>query len=245
VIKLDIHTIENRNIVVRIAHIHVTNEIHRNSIRGVDLPLWSKSIARAEKESDVLLVTAEGSVFCSGGNLSDHAAQGRANGLMVNLKIGKFLDRLSTLKIPTVALVGGDVYGGGLEFLSAFDHIVGLPHCLYGFWQRRMGLSFGWGGGRRLKRRLLPARLSALSLEARVVSAGEALRLGLIDETVPRHSAMAEALALALRVGSLPKRSVSAIKRATQVDSAAVEASEFKALWFQEAHREALTRFGV
>lgn len=242
-LNLDVHKIESLGLKVNLGLLHIDNEGTRNSLRVQDVPEWLRALARAERECDVLLVTAQGSVFCSGGNLRDQVKQGRARSLVGNLKIAKLLQKLEALKIPTAALVEGDVYGGGLEMLSAFDHVLTLPHCLFGFWQRRMGLSFGWGGGARMARRISSVRLKTLALEARALTASEAQAEGLIDSVVPRHLAMPEATAWCLRVGSLPRGSVNAIKRVSGADFKAGEKREFEKLWFGKEHRAALQRF--
>src|SRR3712207_1395301 len=58
---------------------------------------------------DAVLVTARGSHFCSGGNLSDYAAMKTpTQGKAVNRKIAAILDTLATLPVPTACVVHGD-----------------------------------------------------------------------------------------------------------------------------------------
>ncbi len=234
-----VHLIEHGDRRVRVGHLLFDDSASRNSLRVSTASELLKFLRRAEKECDALLFSAAGPVFCSGGNLRDHDTQGPTKGRAANRKIAAVLSVLDGLSIPTVALVERDALGGGVELLSAFDFILTTPHVLLGFWQRRLGLSFGWGGGARLESRIGVGRLRRLALEARAVSAGEALEVGLVDQVVPTWSALGDALALCLRLGSLPRKSVAAMKKRTPKNERAV----FEKLWFGADHKAALGRF--
>ncbi|MEZ4872938.1 MAG: enoyl-CoA hydratase/isomerase family protein [Bdellovibrionales bacterium] len=130
--------------------------------------------------------------FCSGGNLKKYRKMNRKQGLKANRVIRSYLRTLDLLKIPTVAIVDGDCYGGGLELLSVFDHVIATPQSFFGFWQRKISLTFGWEG--RLKQRMAEQALRSCSLGARTLPASTALRLGLVDEVAPRSFAMERAL---------------------------------------------------
>lgn len=222
----------------------------RNSFRVTTAADLSKHLKVLEKTCGVLLFRAEGRVFCSGGNLNDHVSQGPLKGKAANREITKVLSQLNELKIPTVAFVEGDALGGGLELLSAFDFVWSTPHVLFGFWQRRMGLAFGWGGGARLVRRLGAGLVARYALEARALTAHEALRTGLIDRVVSRSCSdskeLREDLRLELmRLALLPKSSVQALKAPRKVPAAEARAEQkvFEKLWFGPTHRAALQSF--
>ncbi len=216
----------------------------RNSFRLETAREFAKLLIKIEKTCDALLFEAEGRVFCSGGNLSDHKKQGAVRGRAANREITKVLSTLNELKIPTVALVDGDALGGGVELLSAFDVVIASPHILLGFWQRRLGLAFGWGGGARLSKRLGGARLSRAGLEARAFTADEALEIGLVDIVTARHARHATAQAELTRLVSWPEQSVSAFKahKKTSAAEARAERGLFEKLWFGIAHRAFLSK---
>jgi enoyl-CoA hydratase/carnithine racemase len=231
--------------IVSIGELVFSDHSSRNSFSLETSRELLKILPQIEKTCDALLFRSEGRVFCSGGNLKDQVALGASKSKLANREITKCLTRLSQLSIPTIALVEGDALGGGLELLSAFDSVVATPHAVFGLWQRRMGLSFGWGGGARLKRLMPPGELTRLALESAPLSATEAKIKGFVDHLAPSWSARSNALALALRLASLPQASVKVMKELKQVS--AVEARReqiaFEKLWFGPAHKARLAAF--
>ena len=234
------HPRENRK--ATIGSIVFSDPDSRNSFRLETAREFAKLLLKIEKSCDALFFEARGRVFCSGGNLSDHQKQGAVRGRAANREIAKVLSKLNELKIPTLALVDGDALGGGVELLSAFDVVIASPHVLLGFWQRRLGLAFGWGGGARLAKRLGGARLSRAGLEARALTAEEAREVGLIDIVVARHAGRAVAEEELGRLVSWPLAAVSAFKasRKTSAADARSERGLFEKLWFAVDHRRFL-----
>lgn len=213
----------------------------RNSF-SVENALELGRILKAHAKVDGLLLRAEGRVFCSGGNLKDHLRLGKTKSLKANRDITKVLSQLEQFEAPTVVLVEGDVFGGGLEWLSAFDLVFATPHTHLGFWQRKMGLIYGWGGGARLAKRVGAKATSRFGIEMKSLTGREAFACGLVDRIVAPWSARPEALAEVLRLASLPRRSVAAFKRADDVKS---EQREFAKLWFGPDHQDRLAQFTV
>lgn len=184
-----------------------------------------------------LIFRAPGRVFCSGGNLADYAAMTAAEpGCDVNRRIATILDDFSRLAVPTICLVTGDCFGGGTELISVFDVVLSVPYAMFGFWQRKVGLTFGWGGGARLEKRLGTHRLRQLALAGKAFGALEAERIGLIDRVCIEGRLDEEARAYAERLIALPSAPVAEIKELTADN----ERASFERLWWNEEHRSAL-----
>lgn len=230
---------------VTVGEIVFYDESSRNSFKLETSRELLKMLPQIEKTCDAMLFRSEGRVFCSGGNLKDHLTLGAAKGKLANREITKCLSYLNALTIPTIALVQGDAFGGGLELLSAFDVVMAVPEAVFGLWQRRMGLSFGWGGGARLMRLTSPAQLTRLSLESKPLTASEAKAAGFVDHIEAPWNARTGAIALALRLASLPKVSVTTMKNLKSVPTADArrEQQAFEKLWFGPAHKARLAGF--
>lgn len=178
-------------------------------------------------------------IFCSGGNLADYAAlKTKSSGKKINYKIRNTLQKLFTINYPTVCLVTGDCLGGGVELISAFDKIYANSSCFFGLWQRRLGLTFGWGGFDRLKKRIPQHTLRQLTLETRLISAFEAESLNLIDEIVPRALLLPKALDWVDRQKLLPQEIVAPIKALTTK----TETKIFDSLWMGPDHKNILKK---
>ncbi len=186
-----------------------------------------------------LLLGSVGRLFCAGGDLDDYARMEAAErGRAVNGKIAAALARLASWPHPTAAVVSGDCFGGGVELVSAFDHVAAVPEAMFGLWQRRIGLTFGWGGGARLSARLGAGRLKALALSARSLSSYEALTLGLIDEIHLKAVIEARALEWLENAAGLPVAPVAGLK----TFEANGERRLFDGLWWNDEHRAALKK---
>ncbi len=197
-------------------------------------------ILKLHQAADALLFRSLGRVFCSGGNLKDYASMTVATSMQANRDITGVLKKINDLQIPTLALVEGDVFGGGIELISAFDFVFVTPHIQMGFWQRKMGLAFGWGGGARIAARLGPQAASKLGVEAKCLTGRQAYELGLVDRVLPPWAAQAEAFAEILRLASLPRGPVGAFKHARDPK---LERVGFERLWMGAEHQEGLRRF--
>ncbi len=220
-----------------------SNPESRNSL-SVAVARELNSLVKRANASHGLVVRADGPVFCAGGNIKDHVVMGRAASLKGNRLIAAACEGLARVSVPTVAIVEGDVFGGGIEFLSCFDIVVATPHIVIGFWQRRLGLVYGWGGGARLERRIGRQAVSRLGIQASAMTGREAFDLGLIDRVVAPWQIRAEAMGELVRIAALPKKSVAVLK-ATAVRAGAGSESRagFEKLWFGPEHLDRMNAF--
>lgn len=220
------------------ANLESRNTLSLNAARDL------KKLVSIARHSDGLLIRAEGRVFCAGGNIKDHIQMGKAASLKGNREITLACESLSTLDVPTIAVVEGDVIGGGVEFLSCFDVVIATPHVMIGFWQRRLGLTYGWGGGARLERRIGRHAVARLAIEACALTGREACRLGLIDRVVAPWQVRSEGIAELLRVAALPGKPVAILKTHSRRSGSGPESrSGFEKLWFGADHLGRMNAF--
>lgn len=132
---------------------------------------------------DILVFSSRGRFFCSGGDLKHFAnLKTKSEGLKLNRKIKKQLKEFSELKIYKLAFVNGDCFGGGMEFLSCFNHRISCPQAIFGLWQTKLSLSFSWGGSERWAKYINIERLRSDLLQSKHYSSHEALKMGFVDE---------------------------------------------------------------
>ena len=213
------------------------NSLSLNAAKELDELIINASI----KNIKSILFTAKGRVFCSGGNLRDYSSMQEAReGTQVNQQIGLILDRFSKCPIQTLALVDGDCFGGGIELLSAFDFVISSPHVLFAFWQRRVGLTFGWGGGERLKKRMSQHELVRLAMSAEVFGSAKACQLGLVDRVAPKGALLDMAMEYVNRNRQLPQAPLTYLKKWQGGER--TEQKLFESLWWAPEHREALKK---
>jgi enoyl-CoA hydratase/carnithine racemase len=199
----------------------------------------------------IVLTGAGDRIFTSGGDLNMLAelTEREARGDAV-LSMGDELTILERADVPVIAAVQGDVYGGGCEIILLCDLVIVESHAELAFRHAKMGLSPAWGGLTRLVERVGPIEAARLLYTAEKIDAAEALRIGLVNEVVPKGSARARAIARVSRIADNPRTTVAALKRALREvrearRGAAMdhERSAFSERWGAPDHRDAMNAF--
>ena len=153
----------------------------------------------SDRSSGVLILTGRGPAFCAGLDLEHlqtlmsktHSEHNADAGRMARL-----LRSLYDLPLPTIAAVNGHAIAGGMGLATVCDFTLTVPEAKFGYTEARIGF--------------VPAIVSAfltlqvgekqardLLLTARLISAEEALEMGLVNEVVRDVSVMERACHLA------------------------------------------------
>ncbi len=194
---------------------------------------------RQSHAHQALIVQNEGRFFCAGGNLRHYQSlKSKEEGLQQNQEIKEILSDLENSSVPTLALVDGIVLGGGIEFLSAFHQIIATPSSLFGLWQRRIGLTFGWGGQARLQQRIGPVRTRQWLNSGKTHSAWMAQDMGLVDAVVLRESLTLEGRKVISEINEMGGDSFAQIQANKNDQDVA-----FKKLWLSGRHKKVLSQF--
>lgn len=99
---------------------------------------------------------------------------------------------------PVIAAVNGLCLGGGVEIVSACDLAVTSDHAEFALPEPRVGLAaLGGGALQRLARQMPMKDAMWLVLTAKRIPADEARRISLVNEVVPRGTALDRAKAIA------------------------------------------------
>lgn len=95
--------------------------------------------------------------------------------------------RIESLPCLTVALIDGDCFGGALDLVLAFDLRFATPRSRFAHPGARLGIVTGFGGTSRWRKVLTRRAANQLFLANRVLQAGEALELELVDRVAEWH----------------------------------------------------------
>jgi enoyl-CoA hydratase/carnithine racemase len=93
----------------------------------------------------------------------------------------ELFDDIERLPCVTVALIDGDCFGGALDLVLAFDFRFATPRSRFAHPGARLGIVTGFGGTSRWRKVLTRRAANQLFLANRVLSASDALELGLVD----------------------------------------------------------------
>ncbi|XP_059151584.1 ethylmalonyl-CoA decarboxylase-like [Physella acuta] len=179
-----------------IATILINNPAKRNSLSGKMMVEMADHITQLEKWSKgkgLILVGKDGH-FCSGGDLA-FVKQALHFGEEMAAFQHHTLTRLLNLPLVSVALLQGHTLGGGAELSTACDFRVVSPTARVGFVQAKMGVTTGWGATTRLVHLLGRKKTLDLLCSARVLSADDALRMGLVEHILPHSLTVTQEMA--------------------------------------------------
>jgi enoyl-CoA hydratase/carnithine racemase len=142
----------------------------------------------------VLVVTGAGDrAFCAGSDIHEFAdLKGRvAEGKLLLEKL--VYRQLANLPVPTIAAIGANALGGGLELALCCDLRIAAASARLGLPEVRLAVMPGSGGTQRLTRIVGPARAKELILTGRLLDAQRAVEIGLVNATVPDGQALSAA----------------------------------------------------
>jgi enoyl-CoA hydratase/carnithine racemase len=208
--------------------------------------------ARAAAADEVRAVVIYGGekVFAGGADIKVMAEAGYAEMALRSARLHETMNLLAALAKPVVAAITGYALGGGMEVALAADFRVAGERARLGQPEILLGVIPGAGGTQRLPRLIGPAKAKDLVFSGRMVTAEEALRIGLVDQVVPDADVYSAAVDLVKRYATGPALALRAAKQAIDtglgVDLATgleIERVQFAALFGTEDQRAGMHSF--
>ena len=95
-------------------------------------------------------------------------------------KIGEVFSAIAALPQPTIAMINGFAFGGGMELALACDFRIAADSAVMGLTETSLGIIPGAGGTQRLPRLIGETKALELILTARRLTAAEAFDYGLL-----------------------------------------------------------------
>jgi len=159
-------------------------------------------------------------------------------------------ERVAQCRKPVIAAVAGFALGGGCEMAVMCDIVIAAENARFGQPEINLGVLPGAGGTQRLPRFIGKAKAMDLCLTGRMMDAAEAERLGLVSRIVPTDKLLAEAVAVANRIGELStpvammvKESVNRAFETTLSEGVRFERRLFHAAFGTEDQKEGMAAF--
>jgi enoyl-CoA hydratase/carnithine racemase len=205
----------------------------------------------AEKDIYSLVITGAGEKFFSAGaDLKLFADGDKVAASEIANRFGAAFEALSRFRGVSIAALNGYTMGGGLECALACDLRVAEEHATMALPEASVGLLPCAGGTQWVAWNVSESWAKRMILLGERVDAATALRIGLVDDVVPRGASLARALEMAQAVEKQSPTSVAACKRLIQsarqvAPSAALpdERDAFVALFDSEDQREGVAAF--
>ncbi len=163
-----------------------------------------------------VVLTGAGRGFCAGGDLAllrDVRSRKASHELEALLRAGKeIVLAIAGMPKPVLAAVNGPAAGGGMNLALACDVRIASEQASFGEAFAQVGLFPDFGGMYFLPRLVGISRAAELFYTGDMISATEALRLGIVNHVVSPDKFEAETRALAERLAAAPPLAMRAVK---------------------------------
>ena len=204
------------------------------------------AIAEADPEVRVIILTGAGRGFCAGADMSLLQGIVATGEVPANENIrADFQSKYSyfpSLSKPVIAAINGHAVGLGLILALYCDLRFASSEAKFGTAFSRRGLIAEYGIAWMLPKLIGHAHALDLLFSARVIEAGEAVKMGLVNRVIPAETFLADVRAYAIDLANnVSPRSMTVIKQ--QVYDAMVQSLE-EAIITSEAAMLASLRSG-
>lgn len=164
----------------------------------------------------VLIITGAGKAFAAGADIAEMVNKDAEAAFSFSQLGQKVFRRLELLDQPVIAAINGFALGGGLELALACDFRISSSAARFGQPEVNLGLIPGYAGTQRLPRLLGLANALFMLTTGEMITAGEALNMGLVQKVVEPENLMPETLRLAGVIASKGPMAVKAVKAITR-----------------------------
>ena len=176
----------------------VLNALNRKTIEELGDCL---NAARNDDAVRVLILTGAGEkAFVAGADINELAKQTPVNGKEFALFGQEVIHRLETIGKPSIAAINGFALGGGCEVALACTMRIASKNAKLGQPEVKLGILPGYGGSQRLPRLCGKGVAQELILTGEMITADEALRVGLVNRVVELSELLTTAEAIAKKI---------------------------------------------
>lgn len=190
---------------------------HFNSITSDSCRVLVKAIHSVlDAEPRVVLLSAEGTTFCVGGDIQELASAGAGLSELVDELLTPMhpaLLRLANAPVPVVAAVNGAVGGAGIGLALCADFVLAAESVKLRTGYAVLGLSPDVGASYFLSRRVGPVKAQQWLMLSQTVDAQACLASGAVDAVYPDAQLADEAERLVTQLAQSAQGALASIKR--------------------------------
>ncbi|MGB7025089.1 MAG: enoyl-CoA hydratase-related protein [Candidatus Acidiferrales bacterium] len=178
----------------------VLNALNRKTVEELGDAL---NQAREDSSVRVLILTGAGEKsFVAGADINELAQRTPVDGKDFSLFGQKIFHRLETMGKPSIAAINGFALGGGCELALSCTIRIASKNARLGQPEVKLGIIPGYGGSQRLARLCGKGIAHELILSGEMISADEALRVGLVNRVVEPADLIPTAESIAKKIAA-------------------------------------------
>ena len=177
-----------------IAILTVNRPSARNALNTETLTELRQAVDRIKADSALrvaILTGAGDKAFVAGADIRELQSLSPESGKAYALAGQAVFEGIASLGKPAIAAVNGFALGGGCELAMSCTFRIASENAMFGQPEVKLGLIPGFGGTQRLVRLAGMGRALELLLTGEMISAAEALRIGLVNRVVAVDALMA------------------------------------------------------
>ncbi len=188
-----------------------------NALNSALLEELSHALDRiaGDEEIRVLVLTGAGDkAFVAGADIKELALLTPLQAKMVAQRGQAVVNKIAALPIAAIAAVNGYALGGGTEIALGCDFIYASETASMGLPETTLGLIPGYGGTQRLPRLIGANQARELIYTGKIIPAGQALAIGLVNQVVAPEELMDAVMKTARFIAARGRVSLRAAKEA-------------------------------
>ena len=221
-----------------------------NAINSLMLEEMMAALRGFDRSGDIgaVVITGSDRIFSPGADVKEMAAHTIVEAIGQD-PLAPF-DRIGEIQKPLIAAVSGYCLGGGNELAMACDLIIASETAQFGQPEVNLGVIPGAGGTQRLTRLVGKPLAMEMILNARMLSAQEALHFGLVNRVYSLEDYLDQALSLAQEIAARAPLAVRQAKKAVNrafesflQDGIEAERNAFYLLFASQDQKEGMSAF--
>jgi enoyl-CoA hydratase len=202
----------------RVALVTMNRPEKRNALDGQMRCAFLGVMDRIRRDTNARAVVITGAgdkAFIAGADISEFEGRSPVDQFRV-MRLPTVFEALERFPKPVIAAVNGFCLGGGMELALACDIRLASANAKFGQPEVNLGIIPGGGGTQRLPRIVGLGHALRLILTGEMITAEDALRLGLVAEVTSPEALLDRAIALGELIASKSPVAVAAAKEATR-----------------------------
>ena len=200
-------------VVEKLGNVSIIRMNHPGSMNSLEKELRSQlkqslNDFRVDATSRVAVLTGTGKAFCSGGSLKElGGGMSAVTSVQYVKEVSEIILLLTSIEKPIIASVNGAAVGAGFNMALACDILIASASAKFSQAFAKVGLIPDLGGLYFLPRAVGMHRAKELIYSARMLSADEAFKMGLVNAVIPDEQLEAHSREYASTMAQGPIRS--------------------------------------
>jgi enoyl-CoA hydratase len=238
---------ENNVLTITINRPDKLNALNKKTVEEIGLAIKN---AETDETLRAIIITGAGlKSFVAGADIAEFVGLSVEQGKALAQAGQDVFRQIETCSKPVIAAVNGFALGGGCELAMACHLRIASENAKFGQPEVNLGLIAGYGGTQRLIQYVGKTKAIELHITADMITAEQALNLGLVNYVVSLEQLMPKCLEIIEKIKSKSPKAVTGVINSvnayfdTCVDGFKAEVEEFGKCFATDDFKEGTTAF--